>query len=178
MGNFLERMTFNLPSGKYKIESVVMDRQSGKGGTQQAAFTVAPGGAGVGISSLVPMRAYTANVKGLDADDPFQYQGGSITPSLDLSVKRAPDAALRLFFTVYQDRSIAAKPTVEIEFRQAGKSLTKIPMELPAADLQGRIPYPMTVPAASIPPGTYEVHAVAKQGSTTAETVTTVTIEP
>jgi hypothetical protein len=85
---------------------------------------------------------------------------------------------LRLFFTVYQDSSIAAKPLVEIEFLQGGKSLTKVPMQLPAADTQGRIPYLMTVPAASIPPGTYDIHAVARQGDSKAESATTIRIEP
>jgi hypothetical protein len=131
----------------------------------------------VGISSLVAMRAYTANVKGIDANDPFQYQGGSITPTLDAAVKRDPNAALRLFFLVYQDPSIAAKASVEIEFRQGSKSLTRIPMQLPAADAQGRIPYPMTIPAASIPPGTYQVYAFATQGNSKAESSTIVRIE-
>jgi len=178
MGNFIDKMTVTLPPGKYTVESVVMDRQSGKSGTQRSELTVPPGEKGVGISSLVAMRAYTANVKGLDANDPFQYQGGSITPTLDTSVKRDPNAALRLFFIVYQDSSLAGKPAVEIEFRQGEKSLTRIPMELPAADAQGRIPYPMTIPAASIPPGLYEIRAVAKQGSSSALVTTTVRIDP
>jgi VWFA-related protein len=178
MGNFLDRVTLNLPPGKYRIESVLADRQSGKSGTQLADFTLGPQTSGVGISSLVPMRAYTANVKGLDADDPFQYQGGSITPTLDFSVKRGANAALRLFFTVYRDAAITAQPSVEIDFLQAGKSLTRIPMELPAPDSQGRIAYPMTIPAASIPLGTYEIRAVAKQGNSTAEAVATVRIDP
>ena len=178
MGNFIDKMTVTLPAGKYTLESVVMDRQNGKSGTQRSEFTIAPSEKGVGISSLIPMRAYTANVKGLDANDPFQYQGGSITPTLDTSVKRDPNAALRLFFIVYQDASVSGKPAVEIEFRQGEKSLTRIPMELPAADAQGRIPYPMTIPAASIPPGQYEIRAVAKQGDSTATVSTIVRIDP
>jgi VWFA-related protein len=177
-GNFLDKMTVTLPAGKYTLESVLMDRQGNKTGVQRSPFVVSPQAQGVGISSLVPMRAYTANVKGLDPNDPFQYQGGSITPTLDYAIKREPNAALRLFFTVYPDAAIAAKPSVEIEFLQAGKSLTKIPMELPPANAQGRIPYPMTIPAASIPPGLYEIHAVVKQGASIANSSTTVRIDP
>ena len=68
------------------------------------------------------MRSYTPNAKGLDPDDPFQFQGGSVTPTLDATVKKVPNAMLRLFFTVYQDPR-AAGPTVEVEFLQGGKSL-------------------------------------------------------
>jgi hypothetical protein len=123
------------------------------------------------------MRSYTPNVKGLDANDPFQFQGGSVTPTMDLTVKKAPNAVLRLFFTVYPDASLTAAPAVEIEFLQAGKSLTKVPMQLPPADSQGKIPYLMTIPAESIPSGNYEVRATAKQGATTASSSTTIVIE-
>ena len=120
-GNFLDKMMVTLPAGKYTLESAVMDRQSSKIGMQRSEFTVAAKGNGVGISSLTPMRSYTPNAKGLDPGDPLQFQGGSITPTMDLTVKKVPDAVLRLFFTVYQDSSIAAKPSVEIEFRQGAK---------------------------------------------------------
>jgi hypothetical protein len=123
------------------------------------------------------MRSYTPNAEPADANDPFQFQGGTITPTLDPAIKAEPNAMLRLFFTVYQDSSIVAKPAVEIEFLQAGKSLTKVPMQLPAADTQGQIPYVMTIPAAGIPPGTYEVRATARQGDSSAQTKAVVQIE-
>jgi VWFA-related protein len=177
MGNFLDKAMITIPPGKYTLESVVMDRESGKIGVQRSEFNVAPKASGVGISSLTPMRSYVPNVKGLDPNDPFQFQGGSITPTMDLTVKKVPNAVLRLFFTVYRDASISDKPSVEIEFRQGAKSLTKVPMQLPEADAQGRIPYLMTVPAESIPPGSYEIHATARQGSSMAEASTMIRIE-
>jgi hypothetical protein len=177
MGNFVEKMTVTVSPGKYTLESAVMDREGSKIGVQHSEFAVEPKGKGVGISSLTAVRSYSPNAKGLDPNEPFQFQGGSITPTLNTSIPKAADAVLRLFFVVYQDASISSKPTVEIEFLQNGKSLTKVPMELPAADPQGRIPYVMTIPAASIPPGSYEVRATARQGDSTAETKTMVKIE-
>jgi VWFA-related protein len=177
LGNFLDKMTVTLAPGKYSLESAVMDRESGKIGTVRSELTVPAKAPGVAISSLTPMRSYTPNAKGLDANDPFQFQGGSITPTMDLTVKKGPNAVLRLFFTVYQDASISAAPTVEIEFLQAGKSLTKVPMQLPAADAQGRIPYLMTIPAESIPAGSYQVLATARQGTTAASAGTMILIE-
>jgi VWFA-related protein len=177
LGNFLDKMTVTLPPGKYSLESAVMDRESGKIGTGRAEFTVPAKVPGVAISSLTPMRSYTPNAKGLDPNDPFQFQGGSITPTMDLAVKKGPNAVLRLFFTVYRDVSISAAPTVDIEFLQGGKSLTKVPMQLPAADAQGRIPYLMTIPAESIPSGSYEVRATARQGATASSASTTILID-
>jgi VWFA-related protein len=177
MGNFIDKMTVSLPPGKYSLESAVMDRESDKTGTQRSEFTVPSKAPGVAISSLTPMRSYTPNAKGLDPNDPFQFQGGSVTPTMDLTVKKGPNAVLRLFFTVYPDASVSAAPAVEIEFLQAGKSLTKVPMQLPAADAQGRIPYLMTIPAESIPSGSYEVRATAKQGTTAVSASTMILID-
>jgi hypothetical protein len=177
MGNFVEKMPLDLPPGKYSLDTAVMDRESGKIGIERSAFTVGPTGKGVRISSLASVRSYTPNVKGLDPNEPFQFQGGSITPTLNNSVPHAEGSVLRLFFVVYQDHSIPAKPTVEIEFLQNGKSLTKVPMQLPDADAQGRIPYVMTVPAAAIPPGVYQVRAAARQGDTESVAQTDVEIE-
>jgi VWFA-related protein len=176
MGNFVDKMAVILPPGKYTLESAVMDLESGKIGTGRSEFTVVAKTKGVGISSLALVRSFVPNAKGLDSNEPFQFQGASITPTLDGSIPKVPDAVLRLFFTVYPDTSISARPTAEIEFLQSGKSLTKAPMPLPDADAQGKIPYVMNVPAAAIPAGSYEIHATAKQGDTTAESTILVTI--
>jgi hypothetical protein len=177
-GNFLEKTTVNLPAGKYTLESVVMDARSGKAGVQRSAFTVPEPSPAVAISSLTAVRSYTPNAKISDPNEAFLFQGGAITPTLETAIRKMPDAALRMFFTVYPAPSVSARPSVEIEFLQAGKSLTKVPMQLPDPDPQGRIPYVMTVPLASIPPGSYEIHAVARQGQSAAETSTTIRIEP
>jgi VWFA-related protein len=176
-GNFLEKMELNAPPGKYTLESAVMDAESGKVGFQRAEFTVEPKAPGVAISSIVQMRSYTPNAKGLDANEPFQFQGGSITPTLSPVVPKTADSMLRLFFTIYQDPAIAAKATVEMEFLQNGKSLQKAPLPLPAADAQGRIPYVMTIAASAIPVGNYEVRAIAKQGDTSASNQISIKIE-
>jgi len=176
LGNFVEKMPDELAPGNYTLETAVMDRESGKIGVERSPFTVPPHGKGVGISSLTPVRSYTPNAKNVDPNEPFLFQGGIITPTLNRSVERAPGSNLRLFFVVYADRSIAAKPTVEIAFMQNGKVLTQVPMPLPDADAQGRIPYVMTIPAAAIPPGVYQIRATAKQGDTESATETDVTI--
>ncbi|HUE01687.1 MAG TPA: VWA domain-containing protein, partial [Bryobacteraceae bacterium] len=106
MGNFLDKTILNLAPGKYTLDSAVSDLANMKIGMQHLEFTVPAGGTGVGISGLLPMRSYTPNAKGLDPDDPFQFQGGSLTPTMDIAVKKVPNSVLRLFFTVYQDASI------------------------------------------------------------------------
>jgi VWFA-related protein len=177
LGNFVEKMNVTLPPGKYSLETAVMDREGNKIGASRSEFTVVPKAKGVGISSMAAVRSYTPNAKNLDANEPFQFQGGAITPTLNNSVPAVQNAALRLFFTIYQDPSITSKATVEIEFLAGGQSLQKVPLPLPDADAQGRIQYVLTIPAAAIPPGNYEVRATAQQGDTSATAETEVKIE-
>jgi hypothetical protein len=177
LGHFLEKMDAVTAPGKYTLESAVMDMENGKIGVQHSEFEIGPPARGVGISSLTGVRSYTPNAKGLDANEPFQFQGGSITPTLNMSVPRTADSMLRLFFTIYQDSAISAKPTVEVEFLQNGNTLQKVQLPLPDADAQGRIPYVMTIPAAAIPAGDYQIRATVRQGDTTASTETAVKIE-
>jgi hypothetical protein len=177
LGHFLEKMDAVVVPGKYTLESAVMDMETGKIGVQHSEFEIGPPAKGVGISSLTAVRSYTPNAKGLDSNEPFQYQGGSITPTLNASVPRTADSMLRLFFTIYQDSGVAAKATVEVEFLQNGKSLQKVQLPLPEADAQGRIPYVMTIPAAAIPAGEYQIRATTRQGDTTASSETAVKIE-
>ena len=176
MGNFIDKMAITLPPGKYTLESAVEDRESKRIGVQSSQFVVPAKSNGVAISSLTVLRSYTPNAKGLDPAEPFQFQGGSITPTLNNTIPRAKDSNLRLFFVVYQDPSVAEKPTVEIEFLQNGKVLQKVPLPLPAADASGKIPYVMTIPAEAIPPGKYEIHAIAKQGKTESDCRTAIEI--
>jgi VWFA-related protein len=170
LGNFVDKETATVPPGKYTLETAVMDLESGKIGVTHSDFEVAARAKGVGISSLAVMHSFTPNAKGLDPDDPFQFQGGSVAPTLDSEISKSSAPMLRLFFTVYQDPSISAPPAVEIQFVQNGKVLANVPMQLPAADARGRIPYLMTIPTAAIPPGSYQIRATAKQGGTMAET--------
>jgi VWFA-related protein len=177
MGNLVENSTITLPPGKYTLESAVLDYESTKVGMHRSEITIPAIVPGVAISSLTSVRSYTPDAKGLDPNDPFQFQGGKITPTLNSSVARTEGSALRLFFTVYPDSKVAVKPTVEVEFLQGGKSLQKVPMPLPDADRNGRIPFVMTIPAAAIPAGDYEVRAVVKQGGSSSQTETGVRIE-
>ncbi len=176
MGNFIDKMSVTLPPGKYTLESALEDRESKKTGVQTSQFVVPAKAAGVAISSLTVMRSYLPNAKDLDPSEPFQFQGGSITPTLNNRIPRAKDSNLRLFFVIYQDPGVKEKATVEIEFMQGGKVLQRVPLPLPAADASGKIPYVMTIPADAIPPGNYEIHAIAKQGKTESDSRTFIEI--
>jgi hypothetical protein len=177
-GKLLDKTILNLAPGQYTLDSAVSDLASMKTGAQHAEFIVPAAGTGVAISPLIPVRWYTPEAKNLDPEDPFQVEDGSVTPTLDTAIKRVPDAPFRLFFTIYPDPSISAKPIVKVEVTKDGTTLETAPMELPAADARGRIPYLMTIPAAAIRAGSYEFRATVTQGSTSAAASATIRFDP
>jgi hypothetical protein len=176
-GKLLDKTILNLAPGKYTLDSAVSDLANMKTGAQHVEFTVPGAGTGVALSPLIPVRWYTPNTKDLQPEDPFQVQGGSVTPTMDTTLKKFPDLPFRLFFTIYPDASISAKPIVEVEITKDGATVETAPMELPPADKQGRVPYMMTIPAKAIRTGSYEIRATVTQGSTSAVSSTTIRFE-
>ncbi|MFN7994264.1 MAG: VWA domain-containing protein [Bryobacteraceae bacterium] len=176
MGNFVYKGLLTVPPGKYTLETAVVDRETNKIGAQRSTYEIgAP--KGVGISNISLVRSFQANAKDLDPNDPFQFQGGRVTPTLSPSIKAEPGALLNMFFVVYPDAKNPAKPVVQIEYLKDGQVVGKGDLELPAPDSQGRIPYIMGSQAGGMPPGEYEIRATVKQGAATAEDKTAVKIE-
>jgi VWFA-related protein len=175
-GNFVYKELLTVPAGKYTLETAVIDREAGNVGAARNEFEFsAP--KGVTMSNISLIRSLQPNAKDLDPNDPFQYQGGRITPTLSPIVKAVQGSELAMFFVVYPDPSISAKPMVELEYIKDGQVVGKGALELPPPDAQGRIPYIMSSAASAMPPGEYVIHATVRQGSSSTEDRTTVKVE-
>lgn len=174
--NFVYKDKFSVPPGRYTIETAVVDREGNKIGAKRASFVAAPYRGGVAISSVTLMKNYEAAAKDLSPDDPFQFQNGRVYPTLSGTVYAVKGASLATFFVVYPDPKIAEKPTLTIEYLKDGVVVGSGQVALPPADAQGRIPYVMSSPAEGMPAGTYEIHAVVKQGTTASEDRALITV--
>jgi VWFA-related protein len=177
-GRFLYKERVTLPPGRYVLETVVLDHGSTKVGAKRVALVVPAPAKGVHMSHITVVRRFDPAVKGLDPAEPFQFQAGRVTPTLTGSVYAAKGATLSLFFVVYPDAGMAAKPEGLIEYLKDGAIVGKAAIPLPDADAKGRIPYVMSSPADAMPPGSYEVRIAVKQGDTVAEERAFVTVEP
>jgi VWFA-related protein len=175
-GNFIYKEQMMVAPGKYTLETAVMDHEANKMGVLKSPFVVDAKPSGVAISNLCLVRNYQANVKDLPADEPLQFQGGRITPTLSGRVFAAPGAQLSTFFVVHPDSAISGPATASIEFLVDGQVIAKSDLPLPAPDAQGKIPFVMSVPAENMPPADYEIHITAKQGNSSAEEKMKVTI--
>ena len=176
MGNFVYKEMLTVPPGKYTLEAAVVDREDNKIGATRASYEIGTH-QGVNISDISLVHSFQPNAKDLDPKDPFQFQGGRVTPTLSSTIKAVPGATLNMFFVVYPDPAIKAKPAVEIEYIKDGQTVGKGTLELPPPDAQGRIPYIMGSQASGMPPGEYVIRATVKQGNSTADDKTTVKVE-
>jgi VWFA-related protein len=175
-GNFIYKELLTVPAGKYTLETAVVDRETNKISAARTEFEIgAP--KGVGISNISLIRSFQPNAKDLDPNDPFQFQGGRVTPTLTPVVKAIQGAELSMFFVVYPDPANPAKPVVDLEYIKDGQVVGKGTLELPPADAQGRIPYIMSSAASAMPPGDYVIHATVRQGTSVAEDKTAVKVE-
>jgi len=169
-GNFFFNRTFAMAPGKYLLETVMIDRNSMKTSAQRTEFAVAPPSPGVSLSSVSTIwRVNSSTPEDKDADDPFRFQSGKVVPTLGEPVKSGAGAPLAFYFVVYPAKGLAERPQLTLEFYRDGDSIGQAPLELPAPDENGRIPYAAEIPAASFAPGQYEVRAIIRQGSSTAE---------
>lgn len=174
--NFNFREQFSGPAGRYTIEAVIADQLGGKSSARRSAFQAAAKPAGVAMSSISVVRSFAPNAKDLNPEEPFQFQGGRITPTFQNSLKPVKGAQMALFFTVYPQAGAAA-PQAVVQYLKEGVVVGNATLPLPQPDAQGRIPYVLSSPIDAMPPGTYEVKVSVQQGASTAEESVLVTIE-
>lgn len=175
--NFNFREQFTVTPGRYVVETVIADQASGKMGARRAVFQAGAKAAGVAVSGITVVRNFQPNQASLPADEPFQFQNGRITPTLTTTLKAAKGAQMALFFTVYPDKAAGGAAEAVIQYLKEGAELAKAALPLPAPDAAGKIPYVFSSPIDTMPPGTYEIKVLVKQGASAAEESVLITIE-
>jgi hypothetical protein len=149
---------FNLPAGRYTVESVLFDREANRASTSTVELD-SPPRKGVGLSSLVVVARADPLTADADANDPFLFHGRDIVPMLDGSLPASAKPVV--YFVVYPDKSSQETPRIRVEFFVGGEELEQKEEELPAQDSFGAIP--MLVSAVARP-GKCDIKITARQG--------------
>ncbi|MFN7994507.1 MAG: VWA domain-containing protein [Bryobacteraceae bacterium] len=175
-GNFVFTDPFFVPPGRYTVEVAVLDRKADKASARKSVF-LATEAAGLSVSSLMRVRDYAPHAQDLQPEDPFQYQGGRITPTLDETLHENQNATLGLFCLVTPDPGAADKPTLTVEYLQDDKVVGQGDFPLPAPDKGGRIPWALFTPVTALKPGSYQVRVIVRQGSRAVSDQTLLNVE-
>jgi hypothetical protein len=163
-GNAVFMRSFTLPEGRYRLETAVMDRQSGRTSVDQSQLSVPRGRSSFGLSSLAVVKRAERVPKGaLASDDPFRAGEARIVPWVtEAELDSAQEVGL--FFVAYVPPGQAETPQVTLEFFHDTQRVGQAQPDLPPADAQGRIPYVVSLPAGRFAPGRYEVVAELRAG--------------
>ncbi len=161
--NFNFRERFSVPPGRYVIETAVIDQLSTKVGARKTSFIAAAAKSPLAMSSVTVVRNFQPNAKGLTPEEPYQFQGGRITPTLNETMKKVKGATIALFFVVYPEVGVAP-PQAVVQYFKDGEVAGTANLQLPSADAQGRINYVLSSPMDAMQPGTYEIKVLVKQG--------------
>jgi VWFA-related protein len=167
-----------LPAGTYTMEAIVYDALSTKSSVRFATVEVPKHDENkVRLSSLVLVkRSEKTAQKDRRGSHPLFVGDMLLHPNLGEPVSKA-SKELGFYFAIYPAQGGPAPESV-IELLLNGKLVAQVPMQVPAADASGRVQQLGRLPLDQIAPGTYELRAIVKQGTSQAANSTIVRIEP
>jgi len=179
-GEILFYREANLPPGRYTIEAVAYDAPSGKSSVRKTNLEV-PGldKTKLRLSSLTLLK----RVDRLTADEqkknhPLYFGEVVVYPNLGEALRKSVTKQLAFFFTAWPAQGSTEKLNLTIEVIQNGRSLGKIPAELPAADEHGSVKYASALPLDNFQPGSYELRVTVKDGQSSLSRAAQFNLEP
>jgi VWFA-related protein len=150
-----------LPAGRYTLETAMVDQENGAASVKREALAVADQ-SGVGLSGLVAVRRVDPLAGARDLEDPLQFAGGKVTPSLESVYPAGSDVPI---YVVIYPAHEGGPPRFSIEVFQDGRRISIRTPDLPPPDAGGAIPFMSGI---DVPPGNYEVKVTVRQGASTA----------
>lgn len=156
-GKILLTLPFELAEGRYTVEAAVTDPAGNRASTKRISLIV-PKPEGLSLSDVVLARSIQAISGERDRNDPLQFTGGKVSPSLS---EIPEEAACVLFFVVYPDPG-PGKPRVTVSFRKDGVEVSKVQPETGVPDDVNSIPMLVSV---KLPAGDYVANVAVEQSS-------------
>lgn len=176
-GDVLFSRDATLPPGDYTIDAVVYDATSKKAEVGRATLSVPDASAPARLSSaIVVERGEKLSPEDVKAPDPLHVDDTLLYPNVGTPVDKK-GGKLSFYEVVYTTPGAAA-PKLTLEIAQGGATLVSLPVDLPAADAQGRIQVVNALPLEAFPPGTYQLRFVLDDGKSKVTRTTPFTVAP
>jgi VWFA-related protein len=166
--HFIYTETFDLPPGRYALETAVRDGESDRISASNGTVIMAPS-SGLAISGVSVVRSTKERGASTADDDPFLLGTKVISPTLNPVISKANNSTLPFYLVIYTDKNVAAPPRLIMEFSRNGKVLgTGLP-QLGSPDKDGKIQYVAMTPLERFEPGNFTVRFIVKQETETVE---------
>lgn len=177
-GNLVFTRTFDVPPGRYTLETVAHDRETNKKAARRSILIVPNRGENLKMSSVSVIKRIDPIDQSVTTDDhPFRFQTGKIIPNLGEPINAVAGGELGVYTVVYPIAGSPDKPQLILEVLSDGQSIARGQIDLPAPDKQGKISYIAKLPLDSFKTaGNYELRLIARQGQQAVEEHTFFTI--
>jgi VWFA-related protein len=161
-----------LEAGVYTMEAVVYDALSQKASVRLATVDQPKvDAAALRLSSLLIVKRGEKVPEAERIQGSPLYVGDTLLyPNLGDPLVKGTDKELGFYLIVYPvagGATPAPAATATLELLQNGRSLARIPLELAAAQPDGRIQQVSRIPIEALSPGTYELRVAVAQGGRT-----------
>lgn len=174
--HFIYTEHFDLPSGRYSLETAVLDSAGDKISARKSSILIPPISDKLALSSISIVRSAKDKESSTNADDPMLIGSKVISPTLSPVISKA-DGTVSFYMVIYPDKKIATAPQLVMEFSKDGEVLGSGSPKLTPPDKDGWIRYVATVPLSTLPPGQFMIRFMVKQGSEAAEEPVTFTLQ-
>src|SRR6185437_14606565 len=111
----------DLPPGRYTVAVALLDGQSGRTSARSSALLIPPAIASLSMSSVALIRSWKPKEPEATGEDPFVFDGKSMTPTLTAVVRKSASTSLPFYFIVYPDSKSHEKPEITVEFDRDGQ---------------------------------------------------------
>jgi thioredoxin-like negative regulator of GroEL len=158
----------HLRNGRYVLEVVVRDPETGRASVRRRSFDVLQPEPGLRMSSVTflhPLDSLMVREVGREADDPFLLSGEPVMPTLELETAAAPGAKVEFFSILYRDERNPDPVTLKLELMRDGDVVGSAPLTVPQPNDRGEIRYAGAMGTRTLRPGEYVLRLLAFQGT-------------
>jgi len=160
-----------LAPGRYTVETAVLDREGGRGSTEQRMIEVPAPKTGLRMSNVVLVQR-VEEAPGAGLDDPLVFQGKRMIPMVSNTLRAEMKPST--YFVVYPDKANPEKATLQVDFLLEGQVAGRQVAELPAADESGAV---RMLIGAVVKPGNCQLRVTARQGKDAVASTVAYTVE-
>jgi VWFA-related protein len=146
---------FQLPPGRYTLETAAVDRNSMKASVSRTALVVGDD-PGFAMSDVALARRVDPVYGAINFQDPLEARGGKVTPDLSETVPREPAGTVRLYAVSYPPAPVDAPIDADVEIWRDGQLILRSPAKAVPPDQNGAASILASLPTTGLPPGHYE----------------------
>jgi VWFA-related protein len=173
-GRVLFEREARLGPGRYTVELIALDAQTGGAGVRRFALEVPEAGAAPRVGSLVVVAL--AEPQALSEPGVLDYRGHLLFPNVGEPFSLASGKPIGFVLALRPGSRPLTGLTIEALAGDA--ALFEAPVRLPPPDESGLVRIVGEIPSAGLPPGPYTIRVVATDGTSMASRSTDLTLVP